>query len=72
MQNYGYNSAYQAENDRKRQLDYDDQGNDDLGFSMGKRQKAEGKKKVLFPLQCNGIKAYKCKIIVSGCSKTSL
>lgn len=47
MQNYGYGNAYQADNDRKRTLDYEDQGNGEYGFSKGKRQKAEtGKKKV--------------------------
>lgn len=47
MQNYGYGNTYQAENDRKRTLDYEDQGNGEYGFSKGKRQKAEtGKKKV--------------------------
>lgn len=47
MQNYGYGSTYQADNDRKRTLDYEDQGNGEYGVSKGKRQKAEtGKKKV--------------------------
>lgn len=45
-QNYGYGNIYQAENDRKRQLDYDDQANNEYGYSKGKRQKADGKKKV--------------------------
>lgn len=48
MQNYaGYGNNYQADNDRKRTLDYEDQGGGEYGFSKGKRQKAEsGKKKV--------------------------
>lgn len=46
MQTYGYGNVYQAENDRKRQLDHDDQGNSDPSFNKGKRQKGEGKKKV--------------------------
>lgn len=49
MQNYNYGNTgntYQADNDRKRTLDYEDQGNGEYGFSKGKRQKAEtGKKK---------------------------
>ena len=47
MQTYGYGNTYQADNDRKRTLDYEDQGNGEYGVSKGKRQKAEtGKKKV--------------------------
>ena len=52
MQGYGYQSAYQGDNDRKRQLDYDDQ-NGDYGYNKGKRQKIPEKKKVCsnhFPL----------------------
>ena len=45
-QNYAYNTGYQnAENERKRQLDYDEPSNRDYQ-SKGKRQKSEGKKKV--------------------------
>lgn len=46
-QNYGYGNSYQADNDRKRTMDYEDQGNEEYGFSKGKRLKTEvAKKKV--------------------------
>lgn len=45
-QNYSYNTGYQnAENERKRQLDYDESSNRDYQ-SKGKRQKSDVKKKV--------------------------
>lgn len=43
-QGYGYQSAYQGENDRKRQMEYDDQ-NGDYGYNKGKRQKSVPEKK---------------------------
>lgn len=44
--NYAYGTGYQnADNERKRQLDYDDSGNRDYQ-AKGKRQKSEAKKKV--------------------------
>jgi len=43
-QGYGYQSTYQGENDRKRQMDYDDQ-NGDYGYNKGKRQKSVPEKK---------------------------
>ena len=47
VHNYGYGNAYQVDNDRKRTLDHEDQGNGEYAFQKGKRQKAEtGKKKV--------------------------
>lgn len=48
-QNYAYGTGYQnADNERKRQLDYDESGNGEYR-SKGKRQKSEVKKKVRFP-----------------------
>ncbi len=44
MQGYGYQNAYQSENDRKRQMNYDDQ-NGDYGYNNGKRQKSVPEKK---------------------------
>jgi hypothetical protein len=45
-QNYGCGAGYQnADNERKRQLDYDEPSNVDYG-SKGKRQKSDVKKKV--------------------------
>ncbi len=44
MQGYGYQNAYQRDNDRKRQIDYDDQ-NGDYGYNNGKRQKSAPEKK---------------------------
>lgn len=45
-QNYAYGTGYQnADNERKRQLDYDDSGSGDYR-TKGKRQKNEAKKKV--------------------------
>ena len=43
-QNYRYGNNYQAENERKRQMDYEDQGSAEYG--KGKRHKPEVKRKV--------------------------
>lgn len=49
-QNYAYGTGYQnVDNERKRQLDYDESGTGDYR-SKGKRQKNEAKKKVRLPL----------------------
>lgn len=45
MQNYGYGNTFQAENDRKRQLEYEDQNSGEYGYAKGKRQKADVTKK---------------------------
>lgn len=50
MQNYGYASAYQADNDRKRQADFEDQAGGDYGYGKGKRQKGEEKKVRMAPI----------------------
>ena len=44
-QNYNYGNNYQAENERKRQMDFEDQGSAEYG-SKGKRHKPEVKRKV--------------------------
>lgn len=44
-QNYSYGNNYQAENERKRQMDYEDQGSSEYG-NKGKRHKPEVKRKV--------------------------
>ena len=43
MQNYGYPTAYQPDNDRKRQAETEDQSSADYGYREGKRQKGEEK-----------------------------
>ncbi len=49
LQNYAYGTGYQtADNERKRQLDYDESGGGDYR-SKGKRQKNDVKKKVRLP-----------------------
>ncbi len=49
LPNYAYGNNYQADNDRKRQLDYDDQGSGEYGYAKGKRQKADGAKRKVSP-----------------------
>ena len=44
MQGYGYPTSYQADNDRKRQANFDDQSNIEHSYIKGKRQKGEEKK----------------------------
>ena len=50
MQNYGYSNAYQMENDRKRQAEFDDAAGGEYGFGKSKRQKGEEKKVSRFSL----------------------
>ena len=72
MQGYGYQSTYQGENDRKRQMDYDDQ-NGDYGYNKGKRQKVPEKKKVYLiharPSLCPANRGW---AIVLRCPSTAL
>lgn len=44
MQNYNYPSIYQADYDRKRQADPEDQANDSYGYGQSKRQKGPERK----------------------------
>lgn len=44
-QSYSYGNNYQAENERKRQMDFEDQGSSEYG-NKGKRHKPEVKRKV--------------------------
>ena len=44
MQSYGYPNAYQIENDRKRQAEFDDAAGGEHGYGKSKRQKGEEKK----------------------------
>ena len=46
-QNYGYQAAYQGDNERKRQFEYDDQNENDQ-YSEGKRVRGNKGKKVHF------------------------
>lgn len=50
-QSYGYPNAYQTENDRKRQADFEEQTSGDYGYGKGKRQKGEEKKVSILTLQ---------------------
>lgn len=62
IQGYGYPNQHQVDNDRKRQLEYDSQGND-YGYTDGKRQKS-GKhkdKKYIPRVPCKFWQEGKCK-----------
>lgn len=63
MQNYGYGTPYQMDNERKRPIDHDDQQNGDYGYSKGKRVKSgtDGKKKPFY-----GIPHLPCKFWQEG------
>lgn len=56
MQNYGYANAYQMENERKRQAEFDDAAGGEYGFGKSKRQKGEEKKVSAFSLAFFGSK----------------
>ncbi|KAL8933879.1 MAG: hypothetical protein Q9216_006170 [Gyalolechia sp. 2 TL-2023] len=63
MQNYGFGTPYQMDNDRKRPMDHDDQQNGEYGYSKGKRVKSgtDGKKKPFY-----GIPHLPCKFWQEG------
>ena len=69
-QNYAYGTGYQnADNERKRQLDYDDSGSGDYR-SKGKRQKNEAKKKVRL-LSCKSTRALE-NMLMSNLMRSTL
>ncbi|KAL9578337.1 MAG: hypothetical protein Q9212_005783 [Teloschistes hypoglaucus] len=61
---YGYGSMYQADNERKRPLEYDSQQNGDFGYNRGKRVKTGGEKNYKKPF--NGIPYQICRFYQEG------